>query len=135
VYPQLFLIKVFAGGEIKYSELGMEYSTSYKWRFQGGESTTFAIIKRLITSQWDLYYPKLAGCPLQYQCRVNCGIEEKPNYYNLMAISDETSWKGMTKLALQRMSDIELVVTPIATIPDHDDDDDFLTHEGLAPLF
>jgi hypothetical protein len=28
------------------------------------------------------------------------------------------------------MPDVELVVTPIATISD-DDDDDFLTHEGI----
>jgi hypothetical protein len=47
-----------------------------------------------------------------------------------MAIGDERSWKGVTKMALKRMSDVELVVTPIATIP-NDDDDDFLTHEGI----
>jgi hypothetical protein len=130
VYPETFHVKVFVGGEIKYSELGMEYSTSYRWIIGCNETTSFAVINSLIRDKWDRRYLKLAGCPLQYQCRFNVGTGTTPNYFNLMAIGDERSWKGVTKMALKRMPDVELVVTPIATIPD-DDDDDFLTHEDI----
>jgi hypothetical protein len=135
----VFTVKIYLATSVRYSPtLGVEFLTDSLWQFIGNDTTTFAITTQLIRNQWNVTYPKLAACPLQYQCRVNRGIGGTPNYFILMTIGDETSWRTLTRMVRRRTPDtIELVVTPVTTIPkeDDDDDDDFVPREGMLPLF
>ena len=131
-----FLVKIYIGTSVRYSpEVGVEFATECLWQFTGNGATTFAITKEVIRNEWNVSYPELAGCPLQIQCRVNIGIGPTPNYFTLMTIGDETSWRLVTRIARRRQPYIlELVVTPLTTIHDNDDDE-FIPHESMVPLF
>jgi hypothetical protein len=131
-----FLVKIYIATSVRYSpEEGVEFATECPWQFTCNEATTFATTKEVIRNEWNVSYPELAGCPLQIQCRVNIGIGQLPNYFILMTIGDETSWRLVTRMARRRQPYIlDLVVTPLTTIPDNDHDE-FFPRESMVPFF